>query len=296
MNNIFFHPQYAALNTWGTLAKSNYNSAQVSVTQRFAHDVTFDFNYTYGNSLDNASGLQNAGNFSTSALIFNPFAPNSQYANSDFDIRHIINANWVIGLPFGRGKRLFRDSGTLVNGILGGWEMTGIFRWNSGLPTASPFGSQRWPTNWQISSTLVRANPVDASPSNNVGGQPNLFSDPLAAYLSFRDARAGEAGDRNVFRTPGYIDLDAGLYKTFKVTERQSITFRWEVYNVTNTQRLTGPGGFGVSPVDPFLQGQLGLPAITSAPTTFGALTSTQKPLGETKAGRIMQFALRWQF
>jgi hypothetical protein len=296
MNAIFVDPQYAALTTWATLAKSNYNSFQISVTQRFAHDVDLDFNYTYGHSLDNASGLQNAGNYSTAALIFNPFDLNSQYANSDFDIRHIINADWLVGLPFGRNKAFFHDSGKIVNGILGGWQMTGIFRWNSGLPTASPFGSQRWPTNWEISSTFVRANPVDTAPSKNVNGAPNLFANPLAAYLSFRDAQPGEGGDRNVFTLPGYIDLDAGLTKSFRLTERQTLTFRWEVYNVTNTQRLTSPSGFGVSPIDPFLQGKFGLAPITSAPATFGQLTSTQKPIGEGKAGRIMQFALRWEF
>jgi len=108
----------------------------------------------------------------------------------------------------------------------------------------------------------------------------------------------GEGGDRNVLRLPGYFDIDAGLYKTFHITERQSVTLRWETYNVTNTQRLTSPSGFGINPVDPFLQGQFGLGAVTSAnlPATFGVLSSTQKPLGESKAGRIMQFAIRWQF
>ena len=98
------------------------------------------------------------------------------------------------------------------------------------------------------------------------------------------------------FRLPGYFDIDTGLYKTFKITERQSLTLRWETYNITNTQRLTSPSGFGVSPIDPFMQGQFGLPAISSAPVTFGTFTSTQKPLGESKAGRIMQFAIRWEF
>ncbi len=114
----------------------------------------------------------------------------------------------------------------------------------------------------------------------------------------------GEAGDRNVFRLPGYFDLDSGLYKSFKIGERQTITLRWEVFNVTNTQTFTSPSGFGVAPVDPFMQGQFGLgcaPGVVtcappSAPSTFGSFSSTQKPLGETKAGRIMQFALRWQF
>ena len=188
----------------------------------------------------------------------------------------------------------------MVNGILGGWQLVGIFRWNTGFPTGAgnrPFGFQRWPTNWNLSSGFVRTRPLESSPSNNVNGEPNIFSDPLAALLSFRDARPGEAGDRNVFRNPGYVVLDAGLFKTFNLPwERQTLTFRWEVFSVTNTQRLTSPGGFAVSAVDPFLQGQFGLPAITSAPADFGKFTATQTPLGENKAGRVMQFALRYQF
>src|SRR6185369_6298886 len=157
IQNLFIHPQYAALTTWTTLAKSNYNSAQFSLTQRLTRDITFDFNYTYGHSLDNASGLQNAGNYSTAALIFNPFDLNGQYANSDFDVRHIVNANWLVGLPFGRGKAFLGGANKWVNGIVGGWQMTGVFRWNSGLPVATPFASGRWGTNWQISSFMVRS-------------------------------------------------------------------------------------------------------------------------------------------
>jgi hypothetical protein len=123
-----------------------------------------------------------------------------------------------------------------------------------------------------------------------VNGEPNLFSDPQYAYLSFRDPRPGEGGDRNVFRYPGYFALDAGLYKTFKLPwEGQTITFRWEVFNVTNTQKLTGPiSGTGLG-TDPFLLG-------TTVSSDFGKLTATQTPLNENKAGRVMQFALRYQF
>ena len=299
MRNLFFHPQYAALNTWSTIAKSNYSAFQFTVRQRFRRDLIFDFNYTLSHSLDNASGLQIAVNYSSTALIFNPLDLNSNYANSDFDVRHIINANWVYDLPFGRGRAFMSGSNKVVNGILGGWQLTGIFRWNSGLPLGSnrPFGFQRWPTNWQVSSALVRVRPIETSPSNNVNGEPNIFSNPTEAYLSFRDARPGEGGDRNVFRLPGYVSLDAGLYKTFKLPwEGHAITFRWEVYNVTNTQRFTSPAGFAVSAVDPFLSGQFGLPAVTQAPSDFGKFTATQTPLNETKAGRVMQFALRYTF
>ena len=298
VDNMFFHPQFAALNAWSTIAKSNFNSLQFSVRQRLKNDVTFDFNYTYAHSLDNASGLQASGNFSAVALIFDPLNPDKNYASSDFDFRHIINANWLVGVPVGRGKAFLSDIGKVGNALLGGWQLAGIFRWNSGQPldpNDRPFAFQRWPTNWNISSALVRTRPIQSSPSNNVNGEPNLFSDPQFAFESFRDPRPGEAGDRNVFRLPGYIVLDASLHKTFNLPkEGHTITFRWEVFNVTNTQRLTAPGGFAVSTVDPFLAGTL-LPA-TTVPSDFGKFTGTQTPLGENKAGRVMQFALRYQF
>lgn len=288
-NNTFVNPQYAALNAWSTFALSNYNSAQLSVRQRLTRDVTFDFNYTFAHSLDNASGLQNTGNFGTASLIFNPLNPMLNYADSDFDVRHNITANWLVGLPFGRGKKFLGDTNRVANAILGGWDLTGIFRWNSGLPTAArPFAFQRWATNWQISSGMVRVRPVQTSPGD-FNGEPNLFADPLAAYLSWRDPRPGEAGDRNVLRSPGYFTLDAGLHKTFRMPwEGHALTFRWEVFNVTNTQALTGFNGTGLN-TDPFLFG--GQP-----PPGFGQMTGTQVPLGETKSGRVMQFALRYVF
>jgi len=289
-NNTFVNPQYAALNTWSTFALSNYNSAQVSIRQRLSRDVTFDFNYTFSHSLDDASGLQNAGNFSTASLIFNPLDPLSNYADSDFDIRHNITSNWLVGLPFGRGKKFFSGAGKIANGFFGGWDITGIFRWNSGLPTATtrPFAFQRWATNWQISSGMVRVRPVETH-FGDVNGSPNLFADPTAVFQSYRDPKPGEGGDRNVLRYPGYFALDMGLHKTFRMPwEGHALTFRWEVFNVTNTQRFTGFNGSGLS-TDPFIFG--GAP-----PLGFGNFTGTQAPLGETKAGRLMQFALRYVF
>ena len=297
-DNTFVNPQYAALNVWSTFAYSNYNSAQISVRQRLSNDVVFDFNYTLSHSLDDASGLQNTGNFGTASLIFNPLNPELNYANSDFDIRHNITSNWLVGIPFGKGRKFFNSTNKWTNGIIGGWDLTGIFRWNSGLPTGGfpgppaavlrPFAFQRWATNWQISSGMVAIRPVQTQPGD-FNGEPNLFADPQAAYLSFRDPKPGEAGDRNTLRFPGYFALDAGLHKTFNMPwEGQKLTFRWEVFNVTNTQRLIGFNGTGL-PVDPFIFG--GAP-----PSGFGNMTQTQVPLGETKAGRVMQFAFRYTF
>ncbi|HKE56078.1 MAG TPA: carboxypeptidase-like regulatory domain-containing protein [Pyrinomonadaceae bacterium] len=286
-NNMFYQPQFGALSAFSTIAHSNFNSLQLSLRQRFKDSVTFDFNYTYGHSLDNASGLQNSTSYGT-AFIVNALFPDQNYASSDFDARHIINANWVIGLPFGRGKKFLNDTNKFVDALLGGWQYTGIFRWNSGLPFQTPFDCCVWATNWNVQSNGVRVNPLRASTTKT--GTPNAFSDALAAYRTFRPARPGEVGDRNVLRAPGYISLDGGLYKTFKLPwEGHSLQFRWEVFNVTNTQRFDGLTISDLSlGSDPFLGG--------NPNSDFGRFTSTQTPLNETKAGRVMQFALRYQF
>jgi len=94
-----------------------------------------------------------------------------------------------------------------------------------------------------------------------------------------------------VLRALGYIALDMGLYKAFKMPwEGHSLQFRWEVFNVTNTQRFDGLTiadlGLGADPYR----------GLSNPSQEFGKFTSTQTPLNETKAGRVMQFALRYTF
>ncbi len=290
-NNTFYHPQYAALSVFSTIARSNYNAAQLSVRQRFGNDLQFDLNYTYSHSLDNASGLQNTTSYNSAGFITNALDPDGNYASSDFDARHIVNANWLVGLPVGRGKAFLPNLNKFANGILGGWTLTGIFRFNTGLPIVGvPFAADRWATNWNAQSNGVAVRPVRSSPGD-VNGEPNLFADPTAALQSYRDARPGEGGDRNTLRGPGYITLDAGLYKSFNMPwEGHRIQFRWEVYNVTNTQRFDANTIADLSlSQDPFI-------FRPDASPDFGRFTSTQTPLNETKAGRVMQFALRYEF
>jgi hypothetical protein len=287
-NNMFYQPQFAALSSFGTFARSNYNAFQLSLRQRLGNDVSFDINYSLSHSLDNASGLQASTAYAT-AFVVNALDPDQNYASSDFDARHIINANWLIGLPFGRGKRFLGDTNRIADGILGGWQLTGIFRWNSGLPFQTPFDASRWATNWNVQSNGVRVRPLQSSPTR--GASPNVFGDAKAALAAFRNARPGEVGDRNVLRAPGYFSLDAGLNKTFKMPfEGHTLQFRWEVFNVTNTQFFDADSIADLGlPRDPYLRN-------LNPTDDFGRFTATQVPLNETKAGRVMQFALRYQF
>lgn len=287
-NNLFFHPQYAAFAALSSIGTSDYNSMQVSFRKRLTKDFGFDLNYTYGHSLDVASGNETIGMGYAGTFILNPLALNVNRASSDFDIRHIVNFNYIWELPFGRGKRFLGNTGKVVNGILGGWQLSGIFRYNTGLPAGQPSDDARWATNWNLTSNTVALTPLQTSPTRT--GDPNLFSDPVAAYRTYRNPNPGESGDRNILRDPSYIVLDAGLSKSFGLSETKKIIFSGAVFNVTNTQRFTGVDGDGFGlPRDPFLYN----PATGSGnapPTTFGKLTAIQG------TPRIMQFALRFEF
>ena len=113
-----------------------------------------------------------------------------------------------------------------------------------------------------------------------------MWPDQTYAYQSFRDAFAGEVGDRNTLRRQSFFGLDFGLFKEFQMpyNEEHKITFRWEVFNATNTQRLgdteTGRSEWGTSP-DP----QIGTPS-----ASFGNITEIQG------IPRVIQFGLRYDF
>jgi hypothetical protein len=282
LSSVFYHPQYAALGSVGSIGRSNYHAGTLSVRQRLGDKLTMDFNYTLSHSMDDASGLQTSGNFGT-AMILNPIRQQDSYANSDFDVRHIINVNGVWQIPVGRNRWLLKDTNKVVDAFLGGWQLSGIFRWNSGLPTYSPYDTL-WATNWNIQSNSVRLRPVESCPTRGEDGTaPNAFGcNRTAAFQSFRNAKPGETGDRNVIRLPGYVGLDLGLAKSFMMPwgENHQLQIRAEGFNVTNTQRMGTVRTLQVG-VDP---------QVSTPPADWWNFTAIQG------TPRVIQFGLRYSF
>lgn len=279
---IFYQPQYGALAVYSTIASSDYHGGTFSLRQRFHDTLTFDLNYTFSKSMDDVSGLQTDAPFTP--FILNALELKQQRAVSDFDVRHVVNANAIWQVPIGRGKWVNTENG-LLNAIVGGWQLTGIFRWNSGLPVEAPLDFGGWPTNWNRRNYTVRIAPIQENPNEGIGTAPaNLFSDPAAAFHSFRSGRPGERGDRNIFRYPSFITIDMGLGKSWDMpwSENHKFQLRWEVFNLTNTQRLTSVDGF-VQAVDPSNP--------NATPTgSFGNFTAIQG------SPRVMQFGIRYSF
>ncbi|HEY0461510.1 MAG TPA: TonB-dependent receptor [Pyrinomonadaceae bacterium] len=289
--NLFYHPQYAAFSSFGSFAKSDYNGASFTLRQRLGDTLSFDINYTWSKSFDDVSGLQTGTSYGSQFLL-NPLRPQDQYGFSDFDTRHVLNANFIFKLPVGRGQTWFSNMGKITDAFVGGWQLAGIFRWNTGQPLISPFDAAQWATNWNAQSAGTRIRPVNAGV---VRSTQNVFSDPQAAFNSFRNARPGETGERNVIRGPGYSSLDLGLSKTWTMpwNEKHKFEFRVEAFNVTNVQYFDGQNGnftrttFGL-PQDPELCTQQNDCEVSP---DFGKIyTSIQG------SPRSFQFGVRYQF
>lgn len=284
----FFNPQYGALDSWGTIGNSNFHGLTLSVRQRL-RDLQWDLNYTFSHSLDDASGLQTAGAFGA-GMILNPIRQHDNYASSDFDLRHVINLNAVYQLPFGRNKRFGSGVNRGVDAVIGGWQLSGIFRWNTGLPIGAPYDDVRWATNWNVQSNTTQITKVKPCPTRGTATvAPKLFGcNTQAAYESFRNAYPGETGMRNVFRLPGYVAADLGLSKSFSMpwNEKHKLQLRWEVFNVTNTQRFGdidgSRTGYGLGD-GPVLNG-------LTAPSNWSNFVSIQG------SPRVMQIGARFEF
>jgi hypothetical protein len=278
---LFFQSQYGALSAFGTIGSSDYHGATLSIRQRL-RTLTWDFNYTFSKSIDDASGLQTSGVYGT-AFITNALRQRDNRGVSDFDITHIANFNSIWDVPLGRNRQWFSQANKFVDAVLGGWTLTSIVRYNSGLPVSSPVDLGGWPTNWNVRSWSTPIKAIQSSPTRGGNGKPaNLFLDPTAAYNSFRSPAPGETGARNILRGMGFFSLDAGLYKSFAMpwSENHKLTIRWETFNVTNTQYLSGNADV-TNGLDP----QFGSPS-----PTFYNFTQIQG------TPRVMQFALRYDF
>jgi len=234
----YFSSQYASLYAWRSIGTSYYDAGQLILRHAMSHGVQFDVNYTYAHSIDMGSDAERIGDLGgLGDEIYNAWNPSLQRASSTFDTRHQLNSNWVLEVPYGKGRPFGSGAGRIANGVLGGWDLTGVLRWTSGFPVSVGNGAA-WATNWDESGYATQIGPTPATGVTIVNGEPNMFKNYTTAVNSYRQDFPGEVGTRNDLRGPGYFDTDLGLHKLFKITEQQQLQFRWDVYNAFNSVRF----------------------------------------------------------
>ena len=283
--------QATSMFAWSSIGRSYYNALQASLRKQFSNGVQFDFNYTYSKSIDitsNATRLAFSSSInvgSPGSRLANAFDPNGRRAVSDFDTTHQINANWIVELPFGKGKHFAGNASRALGALIGGWQLSGLARWTSGFPFTVDNGNF-WPTDWDEQGIAQMVTKPKTGAFKQPNGTVSVFADPTAVFNNhdFIHPFPGQGGSRNVVRGNGYAGLDMALTKRWQLPlEGHSLQFRWEVFNVPNLTRFNVLSGLGT-------QACACIASLQQVPSSFGDYT------GLLTQPRVMQFALRYEF
>jgi hypothetical protein len=266
----FFAQQGSSMPMWMNAGQANFHALTVALRRRFANGFSFDFNYTLAHSIDNGSAAE-SGAGEQGASIQNVFNPGAFRGSSDFDIRHNFNANFMYTLPFGKGKMLLRNASSWLDQIVGGWQISSIWRYSTALPSAVA-GDLAYNTNYWLSSLAVVNTPTRSGGVHiDQNGNPSIFSNTSVSD-NFQDQPPEGAGTRAAVRLAPIFNVDMALSKSFRMPwEGHRLLFRAEAFNAFNHANFTNPS--------------LNL----QSPLTFGEFQGTMDP-------RSMQFALRYEF
>ncbi|CAN5711006.1 hypothetical protein BH20ACI3_BH20ACI3_03610 [soil metagenome] len=285
--------QFGRITYVDTGGNSFYHAAQFTLRRRFASGLGLNLGYTFSKSIDDMSidpiGTSSGGALSTTTSRAPADVTNfrNERAVSDFDRRHVLTATSVWELPVGRGKRFLRDSGGVLNQVLGGWMINSIFTYMTGEPFQVNSGVF---TN--NASHVSRADVLDPNLRARLQEIPNVIGPVVFENnRGFAIPAPGSNGSgRNIFTSPSYLNLDLGIVKMFGITERVKLQFRTEMFNALNHPNFDNPRSASV-----------GSPTFTS-PQFARACCATVSPNTSTnviqtgESARVIQFGLKLSF
>jgi TonB dependent receptor len=261
-NPFFFQsfPQFAgSLNVLDSNDVSRYNGLELIFKRRIDKGLAFQIGYTYSLSKDTRSfdptftTVSRGAVQSASSTPFDNSNRRFNYAWSDFDRRHVLQATYIYDLPVGRGRQFLGEMPKALDLIVGGWQVSGLLNLASGRPFTvysgvNTFGNAVNSTAncngcTRDMGTLIQ----DGTPATNYWfsqAQRDMFSVPNAGEL-------GNTG-RNFFIGPRQFQTDISLTKKFSFTERLSFDLRVDAKNLTNspsygipTATVTSAGSLG---------------------------------------------------
>jgi len=274
-NGALYHPPGAALvnpavwNTthWFSEGISSYNGLEVDLNQHWANGLQFRGIYTFSKTLDDGDNLNTSVATNSPAFLSNPLQPKADYGRASFDVRHAGAVQATYDLPFGRSKTTQRKS--WQNLLIANWQVSAIVTAQSGVPFTPQLSYN--PSNDGDTRNPVRPSWNPKFTGNVILGGPNEYFNPLA----FTQPLAGTYGNvgRNILSGPSLVETDLSLAKRFSISERVSLRFRAEAFNIFSHTNLNTP-----NPV--VYAAATGGPSPTAGVITSTATTSRQIQLG----------------
>jgi Carboxypeptidase regulatory-like domain/TonB dependent receptor len=217
------------------IANSIYHALQLNITKRYSHGFSLQGAYAYSHAIDDgADPLIPINN----NILFPPYPRDSfnlraERGNSEFDVTHRLAVNYSWQLPFGRARD--HAPGGAIGTLIGGWTLSGISTFSSGLPF-----DIFTPVDTQHAGLVSRPNlntGVTVPPSSD----PRTQTGPSLALFSIPPFGSGGNLGRNHFRGPGINNFDAVLDKQVGIHERVNLDIRFEFYNLFNRVQFGQP-------------------------------------------------------
>jgi len=237
---------FGSIRQTDNVANSMYQSLQVAWNRRLSGGLMFGASYTLSKSMDNGSNQRD--------VVPDTYDVSMLWEHSEFDARHILAVNYLYELPF------FKNHSTMSGKLLGGWQISGISQFQTGLPCSvavatdytavkasgingvgldSNFGCGANGQYWVMNGTPKIIGTFGPSgqwfSTTNPDGSP-IFTQPAPG--TFNTQRV-----RNSIYQPGFENWNMGLFKSFPISESKGIQFRAEAYNVWNHPNWCGSSG-----------------------------------------------------
>jgi hypothetical protein len=221
------YPQYGGPIPWDyNEGTANYNGLQVKLKQELGHGLYYLLSYTYGKSMDLASDPQ-------ADTITNFYNLAQDYGPSDYNRKHMLSFAASYALPIGQGQTFLNNTNSVVNTVLGGWNIGGIFTADTGLPFSAMAGGDVANTGGGPQRAERIANASGSAPQTRQQWlNPLEFTVPTP--YTFGNER------RNDLIGPGYLNVDFNARKDFKI-ERFTTQFKAEFFNLFNRTQLGSP-------------------------------------------------------
>ncbi len=291
--NVGMPTQYADNTVWTNKGFSSYNAMLLTVHKNAGHGLQFDLNYTWSHSIDNVSVIANfIADTEAYGYICDVTRPRECRGNSDFDVTNYLNGNFVYDLPFGHGRTFGGNAPLWVNEAIGGWTLSGIPNWHTGL--AYNAGSNAYVASFanNAPATLVGSPMLLKTKIHGGEGEPlKAYANSSSALAAYTGPTGLDMGSRNNLRGPGYFNMDLGLGKSFPLHgDRVGLKFRCDAFNVLNHPNFAYPGQV----IDGVVRGSADITESNGVP--FGTISSTVTPPGSDLASRVLQGALRLEF
>jgi hypothetical protein len=267
---------------------SNYQSLQVSLNKRLSNGIAFTSALTWGKGMGYIANTGNAGSPDDGGVLF-WINPRRNYAPLDFDRTVNFEQTFTYQLPFGRGHSMFNSR--LGDAVLGGWQLSGILSFVTGLPfTVQTNGANLNTPGTAQTGQLTGVYRV----THQVGGGNNHWFDPTAfstpsgcpaapAVCTAQNVGVGNSG-RNAFRGPGYVQDNFSLFKSFNLYRETSLVTRFDAMQLSNTPQFANPTSNNCC----------------STTSSFGQVTSTlgsgQGAVNSIGGGRTLQASVKFLF